>query len=59
MVSAYDLSKRFRVYYSLLNIEKVLNRSKSRILSAILKYGYSKFALEILEYCDIEKCLER
>jgi group I intron endonuclease len=59
--SATNLSKRFRVYYSQLIIEKVLpiNRSKSHILNAILKYGYSKFTIEILEYCDSDKCLER
>ena len=59
MGSARNLSKRFRVYYSLLSIEKIRSKSKSRILSAILKYGYSKFSLEILEYCDPEKCIER
>jgi group I intron endonuclease len=35
-------------------------RNKSLyICSALLKYGYSKFSLEILEYCEPEKCLER
>jgi group I intron endonuclease len=29
------------------------------ICKALLKYGYSNFSLEILEYCDKEKCLER
>ena len=33
--------------------------STSRILRALLKYGYSNFRLEILEYCDSDKCLER
>ena len=59
MGSARNLSRRFHVYYSLLSIEKILNTSKSHILSAILKYGYSKFTLEILEHCDSDKCLER
>ena len=54
-----NLSKRFRVYYSLLSIEKILNTSKSHILSAILKYGYSKFTLEILEYCDSKDLIKR
>jgi len=40
-------------------IKRILNMSKSHILSAILKYGHSKFTLEILEYCDSDKCLER
>jgi len=55
--SATNLSKRFRVYYSQLIIEQILNRSKSRILSAILKYGYSKFTIEILEYCNSKQDL--
>lgn len=25
----------------------------------MLKYGYSKFNLEIIEYCEPEKCIER
>jgi group I intron endonuclease len=29
------------------------------ISRALLKYGYSGFKLEILEYCAPEKCLER
>lgn len=28
-------------------------------MKAILKYGYSKFSIEILEYCSPEKCIER
>ena len=59
MGSAVNLSKRFRDYYSLVIIERILKKSKSRIISSILKYVYSKFCLEILEYCDPEKCLER
>jgi group I intron endonuclease len=50
--SAVDLSKRFSVYYSQKSVKEVLNRSKSNILSAIEKYGYSNFSLEILEYCN-------
>lgn len=56
---ASKLTKRFRVYYSESGIEKILKISTSRILRALLKYGYSKFRLEILEYCDSDKCLER
>jgi len=57
--SAANLSQRFRIYYSLLSIERILNRSKSRILRAILKYGYSKFTLKILEYCDSKDLIKR
>jgi group I intron endonuclease len=57
--SARNLSKRLRVYYSPSGVEKILNRSTSRILRALLKYGYSEFRLEILEYCESDKCLNR
>jgi hypothetical protein len=30
-----------------------------RICRALLKFGYSNFSLEILEYCEPAKCLER
>lgn len=29
------------------------------ICRALLKYGYSNFQFEILEYCECSKCLER
>lgn len=59
MGSSTNLSRRFRFYYSLLSIERVLKISNSHILSAILKYGYSNFKLEILEYCDSKDLLKR
>jgi group I intron endonuclease len=57
--SAVDLSKRFSVYYSQKSIQAVLSRSKSNILSAMQKYGYSDFYLEILEYCDSSQTIDR
>jgi group I intron endonuclease len=30
-----------------------------QICRALLKHGYDNFSLEILEYCDKEKCIER
>lgn len=59
MGSSSNLSKRLRVYFSLSGLEKILTTSTSRIFRALLKYGFSKFCLEILEYCDYDKCLER
>jgi group I intron endonuclease len=32
--------------------EKELRNGNSVICSSLLKYGYSEFSLEILEYCD-------
>nr|YP_009543492.1 GIY-YIG endonuclease [Coniothyrium glycines]AYU74382.1 GIY-YIG endonuclease [Coniothyrium glycines] len=57
--SAVDLSRRFKVYYSEKSIKGVLNRSKSNILSAIIKYGYSNFTLEVLEYSNSSDTISR
>lgn len=46
--SAVSLFKRFSVYYSTKSIKEVLSRPRSNILSALLKYDYSAFRLEIL-----------
>jgi group I intron endonuclease len=47
--SAVDLSKRFRLYYSL---SYLTYHKNSYIYKAILKDGYSSFSLSILEYID-------
>jgi group I intron endonuclease len=39
-------------------METILKNSKSAIYSSILKYGISKFKLEILEYCSPKKCIK-
>lgn len=57
--SAVSLSKRFSVYFSIKSVNEVLSRSKSRILSALVKYGYSAFRLEILEECDPNQTINR
>lgn len=46
------MSKRLRKYFSKNHLKKVLLRNKSNILAALLKYDYSNFNLEILEYCE-------
>ena len=53
--SAVDLSRRLSRYYQLSQLVK----NNMVIYKAILKYGYSNFSLEILEYCNIEVLLER
>jgi group I intron endonuclease len=50
--SAISLNDRFWTYYSLNTLKCILNRRKSAIYSAIIKYGHSKFSLDILEYCE-------
>jgi hypothetical protein len=53
-----NLGYRFRDYYkySFLTHEKNKNMV---IYKALLKYGYSNFKLEILEYCDTKILVER
>jgi len=53
--SSVSLGKRFYMYYNL----KILQANKMIISKALIKYGYSNFSLEILEYCDRSKVTER
>jgi len=50
--SAINLARRLRSYFSLGSINKELLKGNSRIHSALLKYGYDNFSLDILEYCE-------
>jgi group I intron endonuclease len=54
-----NLYERLMSYYSDKNLKAQLKRGKSAIYSSILKYGRSRFTLEILEYCDSKVLLER
>lgn len=54
--SSNNLSNRFYDYYSVKCLEQA---SYMYIYRALLKYGYSNFSLEILEYCDVKDLLER
>lgn len=55
--SSVNLSRRLAQYY---NLNYLINfRKNSLINKAILKYGYSKFKLEILEYCDRKVVINR
>lgn len=54
--SSINLGHRFTCYYSLKHIERW---KTSIICKALIKYGYSGFKLENLEYCAPEKCIER
>jgi len=51
-----NLSKRFIRYF---NLSYLNNRNTLVINRALIKYGYSNFSLEILEYCDIANLNER
>ncbi len=56
--SSTNLSNRFKLYFSYNYISTPI-RGKSIIYSALIKNGYSKFSLEILEYCDQDLVIER
>lgn len=40
-------------------MELYLKNRSSNIYRALIKYGYSKFNLEIIEYCEPDKAIER
>lgn len=46
-------------YYSIKYLCYTLKRGKSRICASLLKYGYSNFSLEILEYCSASEVILR
>ncbi|CCO27456.1 LAGLIDADG homing endonuclease (mitochondrion) [Rhizoctonia solani AG-1 IB] len=55
--SSKNLSNRFTQYFNLSYISTVKN--DLTISRALIKYGYSNFIIEILEYCDVPVLLER
>jgi group I intron endonuclease len=57
--SAVNLGRRFSEYFSLQYIKNELKKGNSAIYNSLLKYGYSEFSLEILEYCDKEELISR
>ena len=55
--SSVNLRRRFNQYYG---IKFLIKYAKSSIIyKALLKEGYSKFSLEILEYCESTLLIER
>jgi group I intron endonuclease len=57
--SAVNLTKRLGNYLSPGFLNKELLRNKSRISNSLLKYGYSNFSLNILEYCESDMLIIR
>jgi group I intron endonuclease len=53
--SSAELDVRFRGYFT----PSRLNSRESIIYKALLKYGFSKFTFEILEYCSIDNLIKR
>jgi hypothetical protein len=54
-----NLSARFAHYYSFAYLNRIINKSNSIICRALLKYGYSSFTIDIMEYCDPSVLRER
>lgn len=46
-------------YFSIRNLKAEIKRSKSAIYRSIIKYGYSSFTLEVLEYCERSVVISR
>ncbi len=57
--SSKNLAKRFVTYFSNILLQKITQKSKSIISSALLKNGLSNFRLDILEYCDSKDVVSR
>jgi len=57
--SAINLSNRLRSYYSIAYLKREITKNNSMIYRALLKYGYSSFKLDILEYCNPNALIER
>ena len=57
--SSISLSKRFSNYYSLAFLNRKVEKGSSAIYSALLKYSYSNFGLDILEYCEISELIPK
>jgi group I intron endonuclease len=57
--SSVSLTRRFTNYYSIGYLLRESKSNNSYMYRALLKYGYSNFSLEILEYCERENCIER
>ena len=55
--NSVNLARRLAQYYNLSLLTKF--RKNSLINKANLKYGYSRFKLEILEYCDNSHVINR
>ena len=50
--SSISLGNRFRIYFSSNAMKNKLSNGSSAIYGALLKYGYSNFSLDIIEYCE-------
>ena len=56
--SSTSLSRKILFYFSLSSLKREVNGSII-IYRALLKYGYSNFSSEILEYCEPNELISR
>lgn len=57
--SSSNLGRRFTEYFSIVYLETQIQKGKSILCTALLKYGYSSFSLEILEYVEQGEAVQR
>jgi hypothetical protein len=57
--SSTNLSIRFKNYFNISYLERESEKNNSKIYRALLKYGYSSFKVDIIEYCDPIIVIER
>lgn len=57
--SSINLAIRFRDYFNINYLKREIKKNNSKIYKALLKYGYSSFKLDIIEYCDPAIIVER
>jgi len=57
--SAKCLKNRLSIYFSSTTLKNRLERGSSAIHSALLKYSYNNFKLEIIEYCEQDLLISR
>lgn len=50
--SALNLTNRLSKYFSPIFLKINILRSKNIINNSLLKYGYNKFSVDIIEYCE-------
>jgi group I intron endonuclease len=55
--SSISLSNTFSIYYSLSSLKR--KKGSIIIYRALLKYGYSNFSLDIIEYCEPDVLIKR
>jgi flavin-dependent dehydrogenase len=55
--STVDLYRRLYEYLNPLYLKRNLKKGNSKIINALLKYGYSNFGLKILEFVELDENL--